>query len=676
MKRNEKDPSARVGTLVLAYSLAFIWWLLAITFGSRDYYLVNYGASRSIDAMLEPFGASWIAIGFAMLTAAGWVGMVRHAIHKSKVYSSYSIPRALVYFGLSLAPGIEWISHWNGESYGVEGLWVAYWFSGWTGLSFAELSKAYCRPIEQMDEKTDPKQGWYGFGTVCFFSLACGSWWTAQSYNYFHRFMLGFNDFGHFMQRVSNTANGQSMLLETPVLPAFWDHFNPGLLLLVPVWRVYPDVTLAFYLQSISLAGSAIAIRKISRVTGHSEFAATLFGIAWLFQPVVGQMNLAYTYGWHPISLAIPLLLLSLIAILQRRLTWAILSLFIALSMEEGVFVIAALFCAVHGVLRLELWLKPNKYVAQVSRALSWQAWFTTSVVLIIGFVLVFRFSGMAEFQTSRFAALGNSTWEVIMSPFFRPNVFWSTLFRTQNLYLLLGISLPCFVPSLIRAWQLLLVLALPLVVLFVWDHKPAQSLAFQYSSTLLPVLWLTAVLGSRKHDPNENDKHPSWIGSIGWTGNSAAMGALTTAWTLSLFLGQFPYSSNTLQDVQVRTYAPTESGIRLEIGSDENLWVHAQVAKIRQDKRGVLATGRIASHCVGNDDVETASQYLQRRDSLAKLVDRLDQPMLHYQWVVLDRQENFQQTVQEIDAIEREVNELGFNKVEDRYGIVVYQKP
>ena len=53
--------------------------------------------------------------------------------------------------------------------------------------------------------------------------------------------MLGYHDFGHFAYRVASTWEGRGFLLETPSLPAFWDHFNPGLALLAPLWGLWPD---------------------------------------------------------------------------------------------------------------------------------------------------------------------------------------------------------------------------------------------------------------------------------------------------------------------------------------------------------------------------------------------------------------------------------------------------
>ncbi len=116
-------------------------------------------------------------------------------------------------------------------------------------------------------------------------------------------FLLGYNDYGHFLQRLANTLNGQGWLVETPVLPRFWDHFNPGLLGLLPLWSLWPDVHQSFGWQAASLAISGYLVFRIALVLQHARAHAVLFGLAWLVQPSVGQMNLAFTYGWHPLPL-------------------------------------------------------------------------------------------------------------------------------------------------------------------------------------------------------------------------------------------------------------------------------------------------------------------------------------------------------------------------------------
>jgi uncharacterized membrane protein len=670
MPKNSSLPSPSPVQHFVSWLLAIGWCCVVMAMSSRDYFLVNYGSMRGVDAWLEPFVASASSSLAAFLTMVLWCAW-RHRTVRTNLRSAQ---RSTVYLAISLVSLLVWIGSWAAESVGYQSLWPVFWLSAWTGLSFAELAKGtfasgtgvfiFGKDLTLLSRRSS-------FVVLLTASLGCGLWWTWQSWDSYAAYMLGFNDFGHFMQRVANTAAGRGVLLETPVLPMFWDHFNPGLLLLVPLWLVYPDASLSFVLQSVSLVAGSLCLWRLSLAMGHTAWVAMLWGMAWLSQPVLGQMNLAYSYGWHPISLAIPLMLLSLVYLTERKPIRACVALVFALSMEEGVFVVASLFCAASGMIAWKRSAHDSESAWHVVTALHARTWLITSLVLAIGFVVVFRYSGLAEFQTARFASLGGSPMQVLLSPVLRPAAFWGQLVREQTVYFLLGLLLPCFVPAWIRGWRWMLAAVLPLGVLLVWEHRPAQSLAFQYASTLLPIFWIASTSGASLNTSAQG----RWLADFQFGDMGAAVGALATSLVLSIFLGQMPWSARTLTDVATKTYPPTEMGPRLQIGSPENAFLNKQILAIRQDGRAVLATGRIAAHCVGNEDVETVGQYLQRREQLSRLADREGRPILHYRWIIVDRQESFQQTVEETQRVETEAKASGFRLIEEFNDIAVYER-
>lgn len=698
--------------------------------------------------MLEPFMSTYainaIAIGSMLL----WLHFIRQALRianearrvavESQILLAISVFPLLAW--LIEAFGLTWVAPTSpsASSDGWVSLGSVYWFVGWSGLSFARLGGFVLGGGDRANHKMDkankmetvtwaPSQeaSVLYFGLIVLVSLLCAAWWVWQSHHYHQSFMMGFNDFGHFMQRVSNTANGRGFLLETPALPIFWDHFNPGLALLVPLWKIYPDVTLAFYLQASALALSSIGIWLIAIGTKCSPRESACWSLAWLCQPILGQMNLAYTYGWHPISLAIPLLLFA-IACLQRRRWWlAVILAASAMSMEEGVFVIVATYCATNAWLRFG-WDHKSKSKDRTIRALNpsiatelkWPVWFLLSFLATIGFVMVFKLSGLAEFQTARFASLGSTPLEVIASPVLRPNVFWGQLFSSRNVYFVLGLAIPCFLPALTLGWRTAIAILPPLAVLLVWEHRPAASLAFQYSSILLPVLWLSSmqaytfrrsqstnsagredighddtIKSNSPHTPNPAPKIQRrkiqgqiLAGRALWEFDpkQAAVGALASSFLFSLFLGQFPFSSETLSDVKASSYSSslmelsneTDQPARFprESGSPDGDWIHGQLKVVKDSGSAVLATGRIASHLLGNREVETVGQFELRKEKLALLSGWPEKPIRHYRWLVVDRMETFQQTQQQTAEIEAEAVQNGFTKLEERFGVAIYR--
>ena len=709
---------------------ALLWFIVATATASRVHFVMGYRVLAGGPPQLEPFLASYWAWGFAFLAMLSWCAMAAILLSSSHAQTEAELaehPRAATVRWALGGLAMAWLPLLLAmllRARGAElqpGYWEPLWLATWSGISFAWLIQQ-CAALPPRDCPSDSSLsslGRWGLGRWSLGRWSLGSWknaqwkwnrgrvdalrgdlvaivaacgvacigWTWQSHTYYSNFQLGFNDFGHFAQRVANTAGGRGLLLESPVLPTFWDHFNPGLLLLVPLWSIFPSVYLFFVLQSVALASGGIFVWGIARQQGLGRLAGLLFGLAWLAQPVLGQMNVAYTYGWHPISLAIPLLLAAIWALTAHRQYLALALAVLAMSMEEGVIVIVCLFCGVSAVSKM--WpLRTKASDASVgSRAYGLPAavWLLLAVTCGLSFVLVYRFSGIAEFQTARFATLGSTTAQVLLSPLLRPAEFWGSLFRWQKLYFLLSLWIPCFMLSLLRGWRTVLATALPLLVLLVWDHRPATSLAFQYASTLLPVFWLATIQGTRAYAAQPHGSLPA----IAQSKNSpvevkryrsraagAAGGALATGLILSLFVGQLIYSSPTLLDVIAFSYGATDTPHqRRQAGEEDGQWLTGQVQRIQRDGSAVLATGRIAAHFVGNSDVETVGQYLLRRPQLAALADRRDQPIAHYRWIILDRREGFQQTSAEIATVEAEARQAGFQTIADRFDVIVMQR-
>ena len=646
----------RLAVLPLAVTAA---WLLSLAvLSGRAYFLNPYAVASVLTPALEPFGMPPAAFLVGIAIAAVWNWLA----------SRVTDVRAKAYLAIASAPAILWLINLLGIGRIAPMFIEIVWLAAWTGLSFGQLASELVRHWPS-DEK--PASQWTQLPTALLICMAgCAVWWYCQLCWYYDSFLLGYNDYGHFIQRLHNTLSGQGLLVETPVLPRFWDHFNPGLLLLLPVWSIWPDVHQSFVWQASALSLSSYLIFRIAQALGHSRAQAALWGIAWLVQPSLGQMNLAYTYGWHPITMAIPLLLATIWALLQHRNWMALLCCVTALSMEEGVFVVVSLtaFCC-GGWQLLSRWRSPSardatapSTHAEFSSTLSWPTWIAIGTLAAVAFVIVYKTSGLAEFQTGRFVKLGSSTSEILLSPVLRPAAFWGAWLSYDRWYYLLLLLLPCGVQALRRGWYLLLPTLLPLGVLIVWDHPPAHCLAFQYASTLLPLFWLAAMTGATKAPLQPESKplrHP--------------LTACLTGIVLSLFVGQLPFSGSTLLDVDGQTYG-TQEELRRRANQEDSVWLAEQVQELRKQPATCLATGRIAAHLVGMPDIETVGQYIERRERLSQLPDR-SIPIRHYQWVILDRREAFQQSHQQTQIVEAEARAAGFVESISKYDIVVLKR-
>ena len=740
----------------LGAGVVVLWWLCLKSYASRWFVLLNYSSTSVVSPLLEPLAMVSLATFWLSLFCA-IAGIIMNELLWRRSRAQQAVDTgpwagAVAWLALSITPWIiALLVHINqtealGPTSGVWGpsIWQLLWLAAFTGLAAERVWRAMnAGPVsgQSLPSRARTKSkillpgshsnsglalsaaSWSVLVSVA--AVMFGAWCFQQSRHAYQGFMLGFNDCGHFAQRIANTAAGRGWLLESPVLPPFWDHFNPGLVLLVPLWWLWPSMSMIFIVQSAALAGCAPLVFQLARTLGSSSRAAAMWALAWLMHPVLGQINLAYTYGWHPITLAMPCLLTALLCMLRRRWMWAICWAVLASSFEEGVLVIIATTSATFAVIEVfALWSAPEMNVTsaptthflrvdsavhaarKVSGVLSARNHLMTAALSSVAFIIVFRFSGLAEFQTGRFHVLGSSAIEILSSPIARPQTFWSLLLRERNAIFLAGLLIPCFLPALVRGWPLLLATVLPLGVLLVWDHSPAQSLAFHYPSTLLPVFWLAAIAGAtgvkaraltplvsptaspaqeaptaHLMSPNakasnaENSKAQIEQTAAADVDSSAAMalGALVTSLIASFCLGQLPWSASTLDDAAAFTFG-TQTELRRANGSEDNRFAHQQLAVVRGRTKSVLATGRFATHLVGAHELETVGQFYDRRAALAQLTPG-DHPLRRYDVLILDRLEKFQQRTAQTADLEAEALANGFHPIADRFDIVVLEK-
>jgi len=274
---------------------------------------------------------------------------------------------------------------------------------------------------------------------------------------------------------------------------------------------------------------------------------------------------------------------------------------------------------------------------------------------------MIYKMSGLAEFQTARFAKLGDSPAAILLSPLTKPSVFFGQLLQTRNFLFALGLFIPLGALAILKGWKYLLATALPLGVLFAWDHQPAASLAFHYATTLMPIFFLAALIGA------------SYSGEEGWLRHGSM--ALGTCFLLSIFWGGMPWSPHSTLEADGQSYGIEGVDLRREFSADGR-WLHRQIQLLEpHQNRSVLATGRIAGHFLKSKFLETAGQFRERRNALRELSARGTE----WGWfdtIVLDHRENFQQSDDWTEQLQQEAMVAGFIIESEAHGIVILIRP
>ena len=554
-------------------------------------------------------------------------------------------------------PLLDWL-RWQGVEIPVT--WFEpLGFTAITALGVAALAKGETRrlPISE--------NGWRTL--VAAAGMIVAAYWFWQACDAYDRYLLGFYDWGHFVRRIVNTWEGRGFLLETPSLPAYWDHYNPGLALLAPLWGVCPDVRLFFALHAICLAAPGFLIYAAARRWGASPGESAAWAAAYWCFPSTGQLNLSDTYGWHLVTFALPAIWGAILAASAKRWMWAAALAALACSFKETVWVALGCFCF---ALAVQTWRDRKREPEQrewLSSRCSWKAWLAAWAVFCVGFTLVFSWAGFAEYQTSRFQHLGDSTFQILLSPCLRPQVFWREIATTADIYFVLALTIPLGWPLLRRGAGLLLAAALPLGVLLAWKHPPAVSVAYQYQTTLLPILFAAALAGAavlRKR----GERSPGVL-------------ALAGCLTASFFYGALPWSSPTLT-IAIKTTYPGETPFApsREAERGPGSPAHAALEKIIQQVGGpdsrVLASGRIAAHLLGVRRLEAIEQGVVRWPAIEKEAGEGKQAIEVFDWVVVDTLERFQQSADKIPFVIEEAQQANYSLVQDSHGILVFKKP
>lgn len=525
------------------------------------------------------------------------------------------------------------------------------------------------------------KVPWLGIAWIL--AIAAGAWWYYEAQQAYDNFLLGYNDFGHFAWRVVNTWEGRGFLMETPSLPAFWDHFNPGLALLAPLWGLWPDARLFFVIQAVCLALPALLVYAIARRLGGTSAAAAAWAAAYLLYPALGQLNVNCSYGWHPVSLALPLMFAALAALLCGWRAAACAACVLACSFKEDVFI--ALAC-LSLVMAFQAWRDRGRDgdarpgIAALANRLPWWGWLAAFAVFLAAFAAVFVFSPFSRYQVGRFTRLGSSFGEVLLSPVLRPGVFWGTLLRPESAYFLLALMVPLGLKPLKRGWLVLAAAAPPLGVLLAWGNGPATSIAFQYTTTLIPILFLAAMAGAASpagEPPGrvETTASPAFAARL-WVAGVAAVAACAVA---STWFGAMPWTRFTFRDVLHQTYGDEYRRGAIDdrmAGSQGCAAIHRILAKVGRRESSVLASGRIAAHLLGVRRLDTIAQAGDRWKSFQAEVGPGRSPIELFDWIVIDAAENFYQSQAQRAFILEEAQRAGYRLIEQDRGILVYGRP
>ncbi len=321
-------------------------------------------------------------------------------------------------------------------------------------------------------------------------------------------------DLAMYDQAVWNTSQGRPFainLLED-TMPGLTnklgDHVEPILLPLAALYliRSNPDVLLV--VQALALAALIWPLYHLVRDRSKSMWLAGVAVVLYLLHP--GMWN-ALLFDFHPVTLGAAFLVFTLWMLVQRKHLAALIFAVLAMMCKEQIGLSVALL----GVYAIFFVKRPSTslHSTRLARFLQSHDCRFGLVLVAIGLIWSFVAIGIinpafqpagVSYYLNRYGRLGSTFTEVLLSPFTKPDVFWSIISGPKRVAYYGDLLLPLgFLPLL----GLEMVLpALPDIVLNTLSaFAPSRTLDYHYAVIAVPFLILATAWGI--------DRLSRWLG-------------------------------------------------------------------------------------------------------------------------------------------------------------------
>jgi uncharacterized membrane protein len=303
-----------------------------------------------------------------------------------------------------------------------------------------------------------------------------------------HRaFWTGRFDLGNAVQAVWSTAHGDVLsvtALSGTQISRLGAHFEPLLVVLAPLWWLWPDASLLLVCQDAAIATGAVPLYLFGRKHLDSDWAAAGFALAYLLYPATQWLALD---DFHVVALATPLLLWGFWFLDEDRvLPFAAVAAAACLTKEQIGLVVA--------VMGLWYMLRPGRRWAGGAIAVAGLA------VTVVAFAIViphYSISGSSRFE-GRYSAIGGSPSGILETAVTDPVRILDAVTQGRDLGYLATLLLPLLALPLVA--PLAALTAAPVIALsLLSDTRTQTSIHFHYTAGAIPGLMVAAVLGAAR---------------------------------------------------------------------------------------------------------------------------------------------------------------------------------
>jgi uncharacterized membrane protein len=381
-------------------------------------------------------------------------------------------------------------------------------------------------------------------------------------------------------------------------------HFDPILVLLAPLYRLYPRAELLLGLQAAWLGAGVWPVYLLARAHRRGRAAAVALAAMYALHPA---LHGATMYEFHSLTLVAPLTLWLLWSLETGRTRTYFALLVAALLVREDVAFLMA-FVGLYALLARRPALGLATIAASVAYFLIVKRWFMTSPEIFMtgqdAYSYAFNYEDLIPHHDGARGMLRTLAT--------RPGLVLRTVLTEAKVLYLLGLFLPlAFLPLLARPGRVMLVWGLLFSLL---ATRPALfSLHFHYPCLILPVAFALAPAGLRRVE------QARWPAALGLDGARVGRAALVFAFVASVLVSW--KLGGLVENATFRAgYLPVAR--RLDEGERARYaWLRDQIERIPADAR-VGVTNRTGPHASSR---MTATFYPERTDVDWLVLDEAD---------------------------------------------------
>ena len=334
-------------------------------------------------------------------------------------------------------------------------------------------------------------------------------------------------------------------------------HFDPILVLLAPLYLLYPRAEFLLVLQSVWLGAGAIPVYLLGKRLLESRKAGVVLALMYCAYPALHGANM---YEFHSLTLVTPPILFLLYFLETGATIRYFLTLAVALLIREDVPLVAC-FIGLYGLLAGGKRVRIGRYTIILSIAYFAivKAFFMQSSGILNAGEDAYSFEYYYDAMIPDRNGIGGLVSSILTNPLFALEL----ALEEQKVVFLLLIFLPLFfLPLFARAGRVMLVYGLLFCLLA--SRGPVFTIHFQYTSVLFPIAFaLTPIAIAQIRD----GRLPSIFGLDGRRLGHALLGAAFFATMLTsfkfggivdnaTFRGGFSRVARTLSEQQEKTYA------------------------------------------------------------------------------------------------------------------------